>query len=562
MLGTNLDQVGWPQSGEIDIMEYVGREPYEVFGTLHGPGYSGGQSYGQYYVLDEPVADQFHTFAVEWEPDKITWLLDGMPFFTATPFDDYMLGKEWVFNHPFYILLNVAVGGNFGGPVGEDTTFPQSMLVDYVRLYQAKSKSTIFTADFKDDFSGWQKIEIPFSSFENDTGALLDLEDVDEIAFRIPDGLKDPVMVDQIRLSCPDLVTVENTADSGPRSLRNAINAVCADGTINFSPDLTGQTITLSSGPLTLGKTLTIDGSDTPGLTISGGGLDRVFIINPGTTVAIKYLNMTDGYGWQLAGGILNNGSLTLDHVSVINNVMATDAGDFWQGGGGIYNGEYATLNLIDSTVADNQAGWSGGGIYAFFNTTTNIIRSTISGNVSNDVGGAIRSLGNMTITNSTISGNTATGWHGGAIFMTDGDITINNSTIANNIAPDWASSAIFIASYSSFVPTLTLSNTIITGNQWYACEKFASGITGNVVSLGHNLVQDDSCSPMESDLIWVDPLLGPLADNGGPTMTHGLLSGSPAIDAGDDALCPDVDQRGVTRPQGLHCDIGAYELE
>ncbi len=562
MLGTNLDQVGWPQSGEIDIMEYVGREPNEIFGTLHGPGYSGGESYGQYVDLGEPVAQEFHTYTVEWEPDKITWLLDGIPFFTATPDDDYMVGKQWVFNHPFYILLNVAVGGNFGGPVGEDTTFPQSMLVDYVRLYQAKSKSTTFTASFKDDFMGWQKIDLPFESFKNDTGAFLDLGDVDEIAFRIPDGLSEPVMLDQIRLSCPEVVTVENTGDSGPGSLRNAINAVCADGTIIFTPELAGQTITLTSGVLTLGKNLTIDGSTAPGLTISGGGSDRVFIINASTTAEITHLTIANGYGWQVAGGILNNGSLSLDHVTVTGNTLETEVDQFWQGGGGIYIGEYGSLDLIDSTVADNQAGWSGGGIYAFFNTTTNIIRSTISGNVSNDTGGAIRSLGNMTITNSTISSNTATGWHGGAIFMTDGDISINNSTIANNIAPDESPSTIFIGGWGTFIPTLTLSNTIISGNQWYVCEKFASPVTGNVVSLGHNLLQDDSCSPVESDLIGLDPLLGPLADNGGPTLTHALLPVSPAIDAGDDAFCPAIDQRGVIRPQGLHCDIGAFEAE
>src|SRR5204862_2837417 len=110
----------------------------------------------------------------------------------------------------------------------------------------------------------------------------------------------------------------------------------------------------------------------------------------------------------QFAGGVLNNGKLTLDHVVVSGNTMATNAGDYWQGGGGIYSGAGATLSLVDSTVSNNNAGWSGGGIYSFFNTTTTIVRSTISGNVSNDVGGAMRSLGNVTITNSTLRGNTA----------------------------------------------------------------------------------------------------------------------------------------------------------
>ncbi|MBW6466933.1 MAG: CIA30 family protein [Brevefilum sp.] len=560
MLGTDIGEVGWPQSGEIDIMEYVGREPNEVFGTLHGPGYSGGQSYGQYYDLGKPVADDFHTFAIEWQPDTITWFIDGMPFFTATPTDEYMLDKQWVFNHPFYIIMNVAVGGNFGGAVGADTTFPQSMLVDYVRLYQAKSKPVSFTAPFTDNFTGWQKINLPFSAFSNPTGLELDLEKIHGIEFKIPAGLTEPVRIDQIRLSCLEEVTVQNTADSGPGSLRNALNAVCADGTINFSPELVGKTIGLASGPLTINKNVTIDASAAPGVTISGGGTDRVLIINASTTATISYLNVANGFGWQLAGGILNNGHLTLEVVNVTDNIMATDAGDFWQGGGGIYNGEYATLNLVDSSVSNNQAGWSGGGVYSFFNTTTTILRSTISGNVSNDVGGGIRSLGNMTITNSTISGNTATGWHGGAIFLTDGDITILNSTIANNIAPDWSSSTIFIGGWGSYVPTLTLTNTIITGNQWFACANFDSPAGGNFISLGHNLVQDDSCNPVGTDLIAVDALLGPLADNGGPTLTHALLTGSPAIDAGDDLVCPLTDQRGVVRPQGPHCDIGSYE--
>ena len=370
-------------------------------------------------------------------------------------------------------------------------------------------------------------------------------------------------MLDQIRLNCPSDVTVLNNADSGAGSLRKALGTVCVGGTINFSDTLAGQTITLLSGPLTLGKNVTIDGSTAPGLSISGNNADRVFIVNANTTATLNNLIVTNGYGWQLAGGILNNGSLTLDHVTLTGNTMATDAGDYWQGGGGIYNGTGATLNLMDSTVSNNQARWSGGGIYSFFNTTTTIVRSTVSGNVSNDVGGAIRSLGNMTIDNSTISSNTATGWHGGAIFQTDGDITITNSTIANNIGPDWAPSTFFIGQFGGgFVPTLTLTNTIVTGNHWYACEKFASGTVGNVVSGGHNLIQDDSCNPAAGDIILWDALISPLADNGGPTLTHALLLGSPAIDAADDAACSATDQRGTTRPQGAHCDIGSYEAQ
>ncbi len=538
MLGTDIDQVNWPQSGEIDIMENVGRLPNQVFGTLHGPGYSGGQSYGKVYDLGKPVADNYHVFAVEWQPNKIIWSIDGIPYFTATPNDAFLQGKQWVYNHPFFILMNVAVGGNFGGAVGTDTVFPQTMSVDYVRLFQTKPKPVAFNASFQDNFSGWRKISVPFSAFQNGDGYVLDLSKVQTMRFVVPDGLSKPVLVDQIQLNAPCDVTVTNTADGGVGSLRRALSSICVGGTVTFSAALAGQTITLLSGPLTLGKNVTIDASAAPGLTISGNTTDRVFIVNAGITATVKQLTVTKGYGFQLAGGILNNGSLTLDHVVVTQNTMATNAGDFWQGDGGIYNGDGATLNLSDSSVTNNHAGWSGGGVYSFFNTTTTILRS------------------------STLSGNTSTGWHGGAIFQTDGDITITNSTIANNIAPDWAPSTFFIGQYGgSFVPTLTLTNSIITGNHWYACERFASGTAANVVSGGHNLVQDNSCSPAASDLILAEAQIGPLANNGGPTLTHALLPGSPAIDSANDALCPVTDQRGVTRPQGTHCDIGSYEV-
>ena len=560
MLGTDIDQVNWPQTGEIDIMEYVGRVPNEIFGTLHGPGYSGGQSYGQSVNLGEPVANEYHTYAVEWQPDKITWLLDGVPYFTATPNDPFLQGKQWVFNHPFFLLLNMAVGGNFGGTVSPDTVFPATMAVDYVRLYQTKPAPVTFNASFREDFTGWKKISLPFTAFQNVDGLTLDLASVQTLRFTIPDGSNKPVLLDQVRLNCPETVTVQNSADNGAGSLRKALSTVCVGGTINFSDTLAGQTITLVSGPLTLGKNVTIDASAAPGLSISGNNASRVFEVNAGTTATVKHLTVKNGYGFQLGGGIINNGSLTLDHVTVTQNTMATNGGDFWQGGGGIYNGGGATFNLIDSTVSNNQAAWSGGGIYSFFNSTTNIVRSTISNNTSNDVGGGIRSLGNMTITNSTISGNASTGWHGGAIFHTDGKMDILNSTIANNRGPDWAASAIFNGSFGGPAPTLTLTNTIISGNQWYACDHWTGA--NILISGGNNLIQDDTCSPVASDKIGANPLLGALANNGGPTWTHALLTGSPAIDAGNNAACPAADQRGVARPQGAQCDIGSYEAQ
>lgn len=133
MLGADFATVGWPASGEIDIMEHIGREPYNVFGTVHGPGYSGASGVGSFITLSEPVTNNFHVFAVEWEPDEIRWYVDGVQYHTVTP---ATVPGEWVFDHEFFMILNVAVGGNWPGYPDETTTFPQFMYVDYVRVYQ------------------------------------------------------------------------------------------------------------------------------------------------------------------------------------------------------------------------------------------------------------------------------------------------------------------------------------------------------------------------------------------------------------------------------------------
>jgi beta-glucanase (GH16 family) len=135
MLGDDIDTLGWPRSGEIDIMENIGSEPGVIHGTLHGPGYSGGSGVGASYRLPDhrPFADDFHVYAVEWEPQEIRWYVDDVIYNTITPED---LPGDWVFDHPFFILLNVAVGGRWPGYPDQTTEFPQRMLVDYVRLYE------------------------------------------------------------------------------------------------------------------------------------------------------------------------------------------------------------------------------------------------------------------------------------------------------------------------------------------------------------------------------------------------------------------------------------------
>jgi len=137
MLGANIDPAGWPACGEIDIMENIGREPAVVHGTLHGPGYSGAAGVGAPYSLTtgQRFADDFHTFAVEWEPGAIRWYVDNQLYQTRTS-ADLPAGSAWVFDHPFFMILNVAVGGNWPGSPDATTTFPQTMLVDYVRVYR------------------------------------------------------------------------------------------------------------------------------------------------------------------------------------------------------------------------------------------------------------------------------------------------------------------------------------------------------------------------------------------------------------------------------------------
>jgi len=133
-LGDDIGTAGWPTCGEIDIMENIGREPHRVHGTVHGPGYSGAQGVSSAYDLSAAAfADDFHLYAIEWDADAIRWYVDDALYKTVTPKD---LPGRWVYDHPFFIILNVAVGGGWPGNPDATTVFPQTMRVDYVRVYQ------------------------------------------------------------------------------------------------------------------------------------------------------------------------------------------------------------------------------------------------------------------------------------------------------------------------------------------------------------------------------------------------------------------------------------------
>lgn len=135
MLGSDIATVGWPRCGEIDVMENIGKEPAIVHGTVHGPGYSGGSGIGGAHTLPRGrFADEFHIFTVTWQPGSIELAVDHATYKRVTP-ADLPPGAAWVYDHPFFLLLNLAVGGNWPGYPDASTQFPQRMLVDYVRVY-------------------------------------------------------------------------------------------------------------------------------------------------------------------------------------------------------------------------------------------------------------------------------------------------------------------------------------------------------------------------------------------------------------------------------------------
>ena len=142
LIGNDFGKIGWPGCGEIDVMENIGKEPSTVHGSMHGPGYSGDNDFTSVYKLPGGVNffDGFHVFAIEWEPGSVRFFVDQELYATFTP-SRLPAGRKWVFDHPFYIILNVAVGGVWPGPPDSTTVFPQAMLVDYVRVYKAQKGS-------------------------------------------------------------------------------------------------------------------------------------------------------------------------------------------------------------------------------------------------------------------------------------------------------------------------------------------------------------------------------------------------------------------------------------
>ena len=344
-------------------------------------------------------------------------------------------------------------------------------------------------------------------------------------------------------------ITVTNTTDNDPGSLRQAIAAAASGDTINFDAALNGQTITLTSGELLINKNLTITGPGANLLAINGNATSRVFYISSGD-VTISGLTITNGTAAG-GGGILNDhATLTISNCTLSGN---SATGNF---GGGIYNNG-GTLTISASTLSGNSAA-IGGGIDNF-NATLTITNSTLSGNSASGpagffLGGGIANVDNtgsatLTITNSTLSGNSATNGGGIGNENNNGSATVEiGNTILNNAGTSGAN----IANDSGTVSS----------------DGYNLSSDGGVVNLGTGTGDLNATG----DQISTDPMLGPLQNNGGPTFTHALLVGSPAIDTGKDLSGTGQDQRGSVRPFDFACipnasggdgsDIGAYEVQ
>jgi len=309
----------------------------------------------------------------------------------------------------------------------------------------------------------------------------------------------------------------------------------------------------------------------------SGGGVwnDGTLMLSDVTLRLNRATGVPGGTGYGAA--IYNAGGLQLSNVSFTSNVAGGRAGSF---GAGMYN--MGEVSLANVTFAGNHTNGCGGGIYNFFgdaalsdvsfsrNHARNsggalfndgagssvLVRVTMDGNHANQIGGGIFNYGDLQLSDVTISGNQSA--NGGGIFSSYGTVDLTNVTVVLNRAPLGG------GLYNSVVGGLgrmTAINTLVANNKTQNC----SG--SSVVSLGYNLDSGITCGfAAVGDLSNTDPLIGPLRNNGGFNRTRALLTGSPAIDAGDNAACPNVDECGVVRPVDGNgdavatCDIGAYE--
>jgi hypothetical protein len=372
------------------------------------------------------------------------------------------------------------------------------------------------------------------------------------------------------RRDLPSTLTVTSAADSGPGSLRADIAAAQPNDTIVFAPSLNGQTIKLTSGELSIAKGLTIQGPGANQLTINGNNW-RAFEVNANQPVVLSGLTLEgrgDGSSSSPYGGAIFNHTALMINGCVIANSVAPI-------GGGIYN--IGTLAVNDSSFfGDTASGSNGGGISNRGTLTVN--GSTFYHDVAYGSGGGVDNgvRATASLTNCTLCGNysmttlpmgsLAIG--GGGLYAELGSTTtLTNCTVSLNTAKS-RGGGIEVNSGG----TLNLINTIVAGNNGGGLT--GTDIYGAVVTADHNLIGNGAGSSglvngINGNLVGgngnpvINPDLGPLQNNGGPTETMALLDGSPAIGQADNSKAPATDQRGVTRldEAGETTDMGAFEL-
>ncbi len=338
---------------------------------------------------------------------------------------------------------------------------------------------------------------------------------------------------------------------SGGISLRDALAAAAPGSTITFAPGLVGGTVLLEEGELVMGKNLVIDGSGLPGgMVLRAGEGQRVLTLLPGKSALLKSVIISGGSESRNGGAIWNQGELVLDDCSVADS--STEAY-----GGGIFNSGY--LTLLNTTIARNEALESGGGIYSDKGAVT-LSGCTICDNQAwGGHGGGINSQAALTVKQSTFTRNFAY-CMGGAIDSS-GPLTLDSSTIADNLCSfgsiDNSHADGGGGGVSQHAGAFALNNTIIAGNTDES--DLAKDLRGTISSLtGVNLLSSTQGTTGFSGII-APPLLGPLASNGGPTLTMLPQAGSPALNAGGTTSYT-IDQRGLPRVAGGSVDIGAVE--
>ena len=372
--------------------------------------------------------------------------------------------------------------------------------------------------------------------------------------------------------------SVDNLNDSGAGTLRAAIvsaNANPGPDTIEFNAGLNG-TIVLSSDLPQLTGDVEITGPGAEIITISGQSLYRPFFVSSGNTVTLTGLTIANGQSSLVGsggtgGGIHNEGNLTVTDCVLSNNHAEFDGGAIRNFGGslvvsqstlsgntvgesgvgaGISNAGAGTVSIIESTLTANTGAYYGGAVDN--EGTVTIARSTLSANGAR-IGGAVANVGTLSIRNSTLSGNVATETSGG-IDNFLGEASVEFSTLTENAANSGGGieNAASISIKNSLVVNSAAGNNCVNDG-------------GTFTALGVNFATDASCAGFTQTTAG-GINLGPLADNGGPTQTHALLSGSVAIDAALDCTLSDgatpvtQDQRGQARPAGAECDSGAFE--